>query len=351
MRFSRHEIAGLVVTSGLVILTVLSPYIFRMCEEIEPIPTRPHLRSALAVKSVCDSSKALVVGYNYNIIRKFADAHGKTADIWMYTHGESPIDSLLSHVVDVLILPVKDSLSAPMDSVVFSMPIDSLTICAMRRDEQPLMDEFNTWLAEWRTSCRDSVDRERYFNTYSASKANQRDYLSPYDSLIMAHADTLGWDWRMLAAVIYQESRFHIEVESRRGAKGLMQMMPSTAKAFGLHDPLNPEDNVNAGVRYLAKLAGRYRDIGDNMTERFKFTIAAFNAGEGRIDDCINYAKFRGKNVSYWDNVVSVIPEMSDETILNAGVIKLGAFKGNETIRYVEEVMSIYEHFIRIYQE
>jgi len=127
-----------------------------------------------------------------------------------------------------------------------------------------------------------------------------------------------------------------------------MQMMPSTAGRFGVSNTLDPDMNIEAGSRYLKYLERRIGRIGDNKTERYKYTLAAYNAGEGRIQDCISYAQYRGVDVSYWDNVVKVIPEMIDSAAVASGHIEHGPFKGQETIRYVDSVIEIYNHFCRI---
>ena len=86
---------------------------------------------------------------------------------------------------------------------------------------------------------------------YSSLGGNK---LSPYDDIIKQGADKLGWDWRLLAAVVYQESKFNPTDESWAGAKGLMQLMPETAKRFGATDLKDPKQSLKAGVNYLMYL-------------------------------------------------------------------------------------------------
>lgn len=175
--------------------------------------------------------------------------------------------------------------------------------------------------------------------------------VSVYDSLIRVHAKAYGWDWRMLAAVIYHESRFDTSAVSRKGATGLMQMMPATAERFGVANTSDPDSCILAGMRYLKFLEKTFAGTADNHTEKYKYALAAYNAGEGRIRDCVNYAIYRGVNPSYWDNVTKIIPEMCDSSLVGLDFIVCGPFKGKETIRYVDSVLDIYNKFCTICPE
>lgn len=171
--------------------------------------------------------------------------------------------------------------------------------------------------------------------------------ISPYDSLIKVYSDSVGLDWRLVAAVIYHESGFDNDVRSRRGATGLMQMMPSTAEWLGAGDISDPIEGVRIGTIYLKRIHNSYRNHTDDPVERLKFALAAYNAGVGRIQDCIKFAAIRGVDSSSWDNIVALIPEMNDDAILEIDTIKFGKFKGDETIAYVENVLSKYEQYKR----
>jgi membrane-bound lytic murein transglycosylase F len=126
-------------------------------------------------------------------------------------------------------------------------------------------------------------------------------------------------------------------------------MMPRTAEKYGVTDPLDPEMNIAAGAQLLGNLIKRYYNVGDNMTERYKYALAAYNAGVGRIDDCINLARYLGVDPSYWDNIVArVLPLMSDDGVSLDGIVKFGPFKGAETSYYVANTISVYHQLCRI---
>ncbi len=314
----------------------------------EPVeePLRTHIRSILELNHMSQDRKALVVGYNYYLLERYAKSNGQTVDIDITGEDVSWIDSLKAGRVDIVVVPIEDG--PRTDSVLVSAPVDSICVWLMRHDDHGNMNDVNRWLAEWQESDEHDEIRDSYLKRYDAFRSRRRNCISPYDSLIRVHADSLGWDWRLLAAVIYQESRFHIEAKSRRGARGLMQMMPKTAEHYGVSDPLSPEENIRGGAQLLGSLVRRYRNVGADDTERYKYALAAYNAGVGRVDDIIRLARARDVDVSRWDNVVSVIPEMNSEAVSDSGVVKTGPFKGTETIAYVDSVMDIYGEFLRI---
>ncbi len=307
---------------------------------------RPHIRSVLELSRMSGSKKALVVGYNYYLLERYAESNGQTIEIDITRGGISWLDSLKSGRVDILVVPLEDSLRT--DSVLVSMPVDSLCVWLMRHDDHCNMDDVNRWLAGWHECEEHDEISDSYLRRFDAFRSRTRASISPYDSLIRAHADSLGWDWRLLAAVIYQESRFHIEARSSRGASGLMQMMPKTAERYGVSDPLSPEENIRGGAQMLGTLIRRYYAVGADDSERFKYALAAYNAGVGRVDDIIRLAESRGVDTAHWDSVVSVIPEMNGEAVRDSEAVRLGPFKGKETIAYVRRVMDIYGEFRRI---
>ena len=306
-----------------------------------------HIRGVLELAPLADTSNALVIGYHYELLKRFAAANGQTIDIRLTGRDRSYLDSLRAGAVDIVVVPFEDSLA--VDSVLLSTPVDSLSVWLMRHDEHAGMQELNDWIAAWHASDAYASTRDLFLKRFNAFRSGPRAQISPYDSLIRAHADTLGWDWHLLAAVIWQESRFHIEARSPRGAAGLMQMMPGTAERYGVSDPLDPEMNIAAGAELLGNLIRRYYKVGDNMTERYKYALAAYNAGVGRIDDCLRVAQLLGTDTGYWQNVVNqVLPRMQDETTLATGAVKVGPFRGEETVFYVDNVIAIYERFCRI---
>jgi soluble lytic murein transglycosylase-like protein len=98
-----------------------------------------------------------------------------------------------------------------------------------------------------------------------------------YEPLIRQHATQRGVRADLVRAVIQVESAFNPRAVSPKGAMGLMQLMPATAKRFGVIDPFNPAENIRAGVSYLRQLLERY-DHNEQLA------LAAYNAGPGAVD-------------------------------------------------------------------
>ena len=320
------------------------------------------LRCVVDLGPGADSVRGHVSGYAYHLFERFAGETGHKARLGLAARGESWLDSLKAGRADVVAVHcsaaasgsagASGSASAKDGGLLFSEPIDSLSVWAVRSADKALLKEINAWIESWHASPHHNGTRERFMHPYDprrrAATGRRYPYISPYDDIIKEYADSMGWDWHLLAAVIWQESHFKIDVRSRRGASGLMQMMPKTADRMEASDLTDPRESIRAGSRYLKMLEGYYYKLTRDPAERRKYTLAAYNAGHGRIRDCVNLALLRGKDVSKWAETASVIPEMNSDDILQVDTVKLGRFKGRETVAYVENVFEICDCFRRI---
>jgi membrane-bound lytic murein transglycosylase F len=174
-----------------------------------------------------------------------------------------------------------------------------------------------------------------------------RGAISPYDKSFKKYAKNIGWDWMLLASMCYSESKFDSTVVSWAGAKGVMQMMPRTAYHYGLtnENMSNPDANIAAATRYLKVLDRNFKNISDKE-ERLKFILAAYNAGDGHVVDAIALAEKYGKNPDLWySNVESCLLLKSRKEYYQDPVVKHGYFRGQQTYRYVREVIARYEKY------
>lgn len=293
----------------------------------------------------------LETGMNYELLNRFAEDNRCNINIITPDKGERYIDSLKQGRIDILITHAHD-LEDHTDSLEISRMFNSCSVWSVSKEKDAELRQINLWISHMRES-HDYEAIEKRFSTYGnpirkAEKGVVSRTISPYDDLLKKYASELGWDWRMLAAVVYQESRFSINSKSCRGAQGLMQVMPSTAGYYGIDDLVNPEKNLIAGTKHLKRLQRMFSDSGMDSKEMVKFTLAAYNAGEGRIADCRRFAEAKGADSSKWEEIVSLIPLMREDSILEEESVKLGKFQGHETIAYVENIMNLYDAFCTI---
>lgn len=288
----------------------------------------------------------LETGMSYELITRFAKDNMCNVNIITSSKGENYIDSLKNGSVDIVITHVHD-LGKDADSVKLSRMLNSCSAWAVQEESEAELRQINLWISHMTESPEYGTIEKRY-SPYcnpirKAEKGITTRTVSPYDDMLKKYSAELGWDWRMLAAVVYQESKFSINSRSHRGARGLMQVMPSTAEHYGIDDLLNPEKNLKAGTKHLKRLQRMFEDSGMEQTEIIKFTLAAYNAGEGRIADCRRFAESRNVDSNNWNEIVNLIPLMREDSILEEESVKLGKFKGHETIAYVENIMDLYD--------
>jgi len=131
-----------------------------------------------------------------------------------------------------------------------------------------------------------SLYNKYYKNHYAFNKRAESEYLShetgkisKFDDLIKKHAKHNEIDWRLLAALIQQESRFNPTAVSWAGAKGLMQLMPATAQQYGYKNLTDPEMNIKAGIQHFKWLSKYWKDKVTNKEQRLKFILASYNVG------------------------------------------------------------------------
>ena len=225
---------------------------------------------------------------------------------------------------------------------------------AVSKQSPGLARAIDQWVKENQKSPSYRSISRRYFELSktlpaSAMLSVSKGQISIYDDLFKKYARLIDWDWRILAAQAYNESHFDTLAVSWAGARGLMQLMPRTAQAFGLSpdEITNPEKNIEAAVKSIQSLNKSFSKITDK-NERLKFILAAYNGGVGHIFDAMALAKKYGKDPYVWDdNVSQFVLLKSNPEYFNDEVCKFGYFKGRQTTAYVHEVLRYY----KLYQE
>jgi membrane-bound lytic murein transglycosylase F len=223
----------------------------------------------------------------------------------------------------------------------------------LRKNSPKLLEVIDKWLVQIKAQPTFMVIYNRYFKSPRTSLTHrQSDYsslggnkLSPYDDLIKQGAEKLGWDWRLLAAVVYQESKFNATDESWAGARGLMQLMPETAKRFGATDLQDPKQSLKAGVNYLMYLEKYWTRRIPDQQERLKFVLASYNAGLSHILDARKLCKKYEKNEAKWSDVEYFLLKKSDPKFYQDPLVTAGYCKCEEPVNYVVEVMERFEEY------
>ncbi len=216
-----------------------------------------------------------------------------------------------------------------------------------------LASKINKWWDDANTRKIESVLYIKYWerSPYFASQKLiiGKGSISPWDEYFRKYAVEINWDWRLLAAVAFNESGFDPDEISWAGASGIMQLMPRTAGNFGLDRTsiLDPEKNIEAGVQYIKSLNLTFRKISDRE-ERIKFILASYNSGPAHIFDAMKLAEKYGKNPNVWfDNVDIYLLKKSEPEFYRDPVVKYGKFRGKETVAYVINTLETYEKYLR----
>lgn len=222
-----------------------------------------------------------------------------------------------------------------------------------RKKAKNLTKIVNEWILKNRKKKRYNVIYYKYFkNKYSYKKRERSDYyslrnnqISKYDNLIKKYAQKINWDWRLLAALIFQESHFDPKANSWAGAKGLMQVMPRTAEELNIKDLSDPKESIRGGTTYLKQMYNQFESIPDSIT-RIKFAMAAYNCGLGHVIDAQRLAEENKLNPYEWDNNVDkMLLALRFPANFNKPFIKFGYVRGTEPVNYVNEIFQRYEQY------
>ncbi len=163
--------------------------------------------------------------------------------------------------------------------------------------------------------------------------------LPRYSQIIKELSLKYDFDWRLIAAQIYQESHFDPLAQSHAGAFGLMQMTRSTADSMGVKDLFDPAINLDAGIRHLKKLYDFF-DKAQGLN-RFYIALAAYNIGQGHILDARNLARQMGLSPNRWTSLKKTLPLLRQRKYYKKS--KYGYCRGTEPIEYVRQIMLYYD--------
>ncbi len=199
-----------------------------------------------------------------------------------------------------------------------------------------------------------NITRNKYFGPAQLARERQldrdsaRDVVSPFDELFREYGDRFGFDWRLLAAQAYEESRFDPRARSRVGAMGLMQIMPQTARGFGFDDPDDPSQAIHLGALYLRHQADQFGPELKNNQDRIWFALASYNAGFGHVGDARRLAVLHGKDPDRWFGEVEEIMPLLARSEFHSQT-RYGYCRCSEPVNYVRRIREKFRAYRQLF--
>ena len=180
-------------------------------------------------------------------------------------------------------------------------------------------------------------------HTFVGTKIFLNDYINifpKYEFHFFQASKKFGLDWKLLASIGYQESRWDDKAISYTGVRGLMMLTNDTAKELGVLDRIDPKQSIYGGAEYLNKLLKRLPDgLADD--ERIWFAVAAYNIGMGHVLDAVTLAQNDGIKVSKWTHLEPYILKLSQSKYYKK--TKYGYARGWETAKYIQNIKRYYD--------
>ena len=218
---------------------------------------------------------------------------------------------------------------------------------AVRKGEKALLDKINEFFKKIKKDGTFSKIFEKYyanveiFDYVDLKKFHKRieTRLPQYEKIIRNEAQTFGFDWRLIAAMIYQESHYDPMARSFTGVEGIMQLTQNTAKEMGVKDRRDPEQCIKGGVKYLGNLYKRYNEAKD--PDRLLISLASYNVGHGHIKDAQKMAQERNLDPNRWSVLEKTLPLLRYPKYYKK--TKHGYCRGTEPVRYVKRILTYYD--------
>jgi len=273
--------------------------------------------------------------------------------------GEIPFTAADSHIVKLELtyrddIEVALALTAAADSeALMDLTRGSKQIAlAVRPDNPKLKARLDAFVKKIYRGVEYNVARKRYFDNpkriaqAKSERTGAGGRLSPYDELIKKYSARYEFDWRLMTALCFQESRFDPRARSWVGAQGLFQVMPATGKAMGFTRLEDPEIGIHAGIRYLHGLLKKL-DPKIEFRHRVRFAMAGYNAGIGHVADARRLARQLGRDPDKWFNhVADMMPLLQKPKYYRKA--RHGYCRGSEPKKYVSEIQNRYDNYVKI---
>ncbi|HMA63072.1 MAG TPA: membrane-bound lytic murein transglycosylase MltF [bacterium] len=287
--------------------------------------------------------------------QRLKELKSRGLDVELVLYKDLPTEEFIRMVADKEIeLTVSDSHIARLNrryypEIRISVPIEEKQWLgwAVEEGNHDLRDAINDFFKKIKDNGQFGKIYEKYFanieifDYVDIIKFHQRvrSRLPKYKSLIQNQAQKYDFDWRLIAAIIYQESHYNPRARSFTGVKGLMQVTLRTAREMGIRNRLDPVQSIKGGIKYLNKIYQRFDNI--EGLDRMKFTMASYNIGYGHVRDAQKIAQEKGLEPTKWSSLEQTLPLLRYRKYYKD--TKYGYARGTEPVRYVNRVMTYYD--------
>lgn len=302
------------------------------------------------------NGKTVHVGAGTSYQERLAELLGKGVDMELVLHTDAGTEELIDQVAESSIeITVADSNIARLNKMyqpyirtAFPISPPQSLGWAVRKGNGELLNAMNSFFEKINADGRlDRIYRRYYEENHNLGIVDLRAFhlviekrMPRYREIIRDAAREYDLDWRLITAMIYQESHFDPDARSYTGVRGLMQVTQRTAAEMGIGDRTDPEQSIWAGVGYLANLYNRFNDIRDEEN-RLLLALASYNVGYGHVRDAQDILRKRGDDPDRWLSLRETLPLLRmPEFYLDT---KFGYARGTEPVQYVENVLTYYE--------
>ena len=276
--------------------------------------------------------------------------------------GEEMIEMVAEGIIDYTITEnnvarVNERFFTDLD-VGLQLSVEQNMAFGLRKSSHLLKAKLNQWLTKFKKTNKYRYIHHKYFDLPHITRNAFEDFsslngknISPFDDAFINAGEITGVDWRLVASVAYQESKFNRGLVSFGGAYGIMQFMPSTGPTYGVYPDSPIKVQLLGGAKKIKADLEHWKKVKDPI-QRLKFSLASYNAGRGHVKDAQNLARKYKLDPWIWDdNVGEMLLNLSKQKYFQDEVVRHGFMRGTNTFRYVELVLERYNQWKSIYPE
>jgi membrane-bound lytic murein transglycosylase MltF len=303
-------------------------------------------------------------GFEFELLDRYARGHGARLRVRRVESAGEGAALLRTGRADVAVLPWDDgdtvdggeSVRPYLRSAAGRLTYPETGALFVRADSPELRESLDAYLAHARSAEVLKRLHARYFvqnDGFGATRVAGRwvptePRISSYDRLIAKHALRAGFDWRLVAALIHEESRFDPRAVSAKGARGLMQLMPDAAREVGLEQPHGVDSNIRAGVAYLGRLSQKFSER--EGEDRLRLVLAAYLLGPAPVLDAKRIAEAMGLDPTRWSGGIELtLPLIESANWLP--LVRSPCGGGKQAVGYVNRIFQRYEEYRRTFDE